>query len=156
MTVIDTYMQKLTAFAVEYSKMAGKTYTVDMIQGDLQLMRRFCLILVNESMQGELKTEAVRTMATPAPAPTTTSGKAFKAVDESGKRLTQRERVFNFIATHPGCSREDIQFGLDMLGNSLQPRVRELLDEARIYVNGVKPGSNGLDVETLKVHTPAT
>lgn len=152
MNVIETYMTKLTAFAAEYSKMMGKTYTVDMIQGDLQLLRRFCLILVNESMQGELKTEAVRTMAQPSAAPTTTSGKAFKAVDESGKRLTQRERVFNFIKANPNCSREDIQYSLDMLGNSLQPRVRELLDEARIYVSGVKPGSNGLDVETLKVY----
>lgn len=60
-----------------------------------------------------------------------TSRQAAISLYDRGNAPTQRERVFEFIKSCDdyGATREEIEFHFNLLGDSIRPRVKELLGE---------------------------
>lgn len=68
-----------------------------------------------------------------------TSKAANLANLESGNYATQRDKILNFIRNNPGCSRADIERGIDeMRINCVTGRVRELLIGQAVFEDGCK------------------
>jgi hypothetical protein len=68
-----------------------------------------------------------------------TSKASFIDNESSGFNSTKRAKIFSFIVQNPGCSRSDIERGLDEIKiNCVCGRVNELLTGGMIYENGCK------------------
>lgn len=67
-----------------------------------------------------------------------TSIAAHRENQESGFNSSKRTLVFEFIFSNPGCSRSDIERGVDMKINCVTGRVNELLAIGHIHENGCK------------------
>lgn len=68
-----------------------------------------------------------------------TSKAAHRDNEQSGFNSTKRAKVFSFIYENPGCSRADIERGIDdMRINCVCGRVNELLAAGAVYEDGCK------------------
>lgn len=61
-----------------------------------------------------------------------TSRDAYASINAS----TTRQRVYDAIATFETITAEDIQAVLDMAGNTVRPRIRELVEAKRVEASG--------------------
>ena len=64
---------------------------------------------------------------------------------------TLREKVLRFVRSKgtEGATREEIELGLCMAGNTVRPRVRELLEAGMIEARGQRKTKSGLAAEIL-------
>lgn len=64
-----------------------------------------------------------------------------------------RARVLAFIATRgsAGCTREEIERGTGLAGNTVRPRVVELLEHGAVRVSGHRANDRGRKVEVLEM-----
>lgn len=151
-TVTAVFNLKFNQF-VQTAQAAGRYVgmTPEQIQDDPKAMALFAKCLIHENMSPM----AVKESAAPRENPVTTQGKALKHVDESGKRLTQKERIYRWLNANPGAAREDVTDALDMVHSAVTARISELKDEGRITAYGTKMGANGIEVERLYALTNA-
>lgn len=75
-----------------------------------------------------------------------TSKAAFLDIQLSGIALSQKVRILNYIALHPGLTRREIFFGLNYsvdMGN-ICGRVNDLMESNLVHEKGCKhnPGTN--------------
>jgi len=89
-----------------------------------------------------------------------TSREAAVEKYKRGDARSQRERIFEFIrkSADTGATRTEIHYALDLEGDTIRPRVKELLGEAkgftttRIRRNGeTRLTKSGLNAEVLTV-----
>lgn len=84
-----------------------------------------------------------------------TSKAAFIDNEKTGFNSTKRAQIFNYILEHPGCSRGDIERGLEMKINCVTGRVNELLESGLIREEGCKHDSvSGRSVNCLMITKP--
>lgn len=80
-----------------------------------------------------------------------TSKDAYQRHRDSGKALTQAQRVLAFIRENPRCSRADIAAGTGIRLASVCGRVNELLEAKDVREQGVKTDMDtGMRVNTLE------
>ena len=71
-----------------------------------------------------------------------TSNAAAESME--GHAARQRREVLDYLRTCPeGATREEIEIGLGMRGNSVRPRVIELLNRRLVYEFGTRKTSSG-------------
>ena len=64
------------------------------------------------------------------------------------KKLTIREKVYNFIQENPRATISDISKGLNIAEKTISGRLSELLDSARVSIVGIKKGLSEYIVAT--------
>jgi predicted transcriptional regulator len=86
-----------------------------------------------------------------------TSKAAHRENRESGESSRKREQVLNYVAAHPGCSRNDIARNVSgMTINCACGRVNELIAAGTLTENGCKHDSiTGRSVNRLYVSMEA-
>ena len=83
---------------------------------------------------------------------TQTSIDSYKQLCNEQRNQHQRDRILQFILTHPQCSRNDIKRALkDIEINAVTGRVNELIQNRYVQPNGIKKDRlTGRQVETLQ------
>lgn len=64
---------------------------------------------------------------------TATSKDAAKRIESSADRLRQKVLEYIQICDDMGATREEIEIGLEMPGNTVRPRVLELIRAGKVY-----------------------
>ena len=83
-----------------------------------------------------------------------TSTAAAAELNET-KRQIDREKVYRYIAERlwSGATREEIGYDLGMMGDTVRPRVVELMEAGRIIASGrFRKTRSGRDASVLIVH----
>lgn len=67
------------------------------------------------------------------------------------KAATQRERILMFVKSQGGATRDEIEVGLNMAGNTVRPRVWELVRAGRLIESSEqRPTRAGCKAKVLK------
>lgn len=67
-----------------------------------------------------------------------TSVQAFHEQVRSGRDVTQRELIYDYIKHHPDCTRNMIEKGTGIRISSVTARVNELVSDGKINVTGTR------------------
>lgn len=151
---IETQLKKdLNHFCEKMSEVIGQKLTPEQVLASPDKLQWFSRMLVLQKLQLQEEAPAKRQRAAKVAAPNTevhdTRSSAFKSIQSSGKRMTQRERVLEAIQTTPGMTREEVANALGMRTQSCTARVCELLQLGAIFESGTKRGSSGMEQARL-------
>jgi hypothetical protein len=65
-----------------------------------------------------------------------TSLDAYRALQDSGKELTQCARIALYVERHEGCTRRQVAAGLGMEEARVSARCRKLIQDGVVYEKG--------------------